>query len=240
MAKWSTAERVVFEQTVLDKIEAVVGKLNETGKKADSKNSWAYDYRNYSAPKIRKVHIGGVTLRPPAPKMQVSTCGIHPAYEYDIPRFALEWLERQEHTMFIVDLHPVKDIILYPDYVEKYLAPLHPIFNKSLEIPGTKTDLTAPSPRQYPMADQYSRYAIHGEYVPEQTEQAWDLALKFLDVWLEDWKKGEPLKDSEEKKLNERRFEAMSELYRTLDPGARFWIRLGGEKLAKEMQGFSW
>jgi hypothetical protein len=133
--------------------------------------------------------------------MQVSTCGIHPAYDYDIPRFALEWLERKDHTMLIVDLHPVKDIVLYPDYVEKYLKPLHPIVNKALEIPGTEKEIRIPTPRSYPMTAQYSRYALHGKYAIEQTEQAWDLALKYLDVWLEDWKKGEPITDPEDRRL---------------------------------------
>jgi len=238
LAKWSTAERVVFEQTIYDKLTENLGELKETGRKADSTDSWSYDYRNYSAPKVRKIHLGGVVLK--TPKMRVSTCGIHPAYDYDIPRFALEWLEWEDKTMLIVDLHPSRDIVLYPDYVEKYLKPLYPIAKKALEIPGTSIERSIPTPRSYPLSAQYSRYAISGEYALEQTEQAWHLALKYLDVWLEDWKKGKAITDPEEKKMNKRRLEMMSESYRTLDPGARLWIRLGGEKLAKEMQEFSW
>lgn len=240
MEKWSTAERINFEQSIYDKIKNVVGNLKETGRKAESKPVSMYDYRNYSAPKIRKVHLGGVAVRPPAPKMQVSTCGIHPDFNYDIPRFALEWLERKDATMLIVDLHPARDIVLYPDYVEKYLEPLYLLRNKSLEIPGTSRETSITTVRDYPLAVQYSRYSVHGDYPLEQTEKAWDLALKYLDVWLEAWKKAQPITHPEEKKHLQKRLEMMSEAYRRLDPGARFWIRIGGEKLAKEMQGFSW
>ncbi len=230
----------MFEETFYDKINSVVGDLEETERIADSKESCSYEYRNYSGPKIRKLHLGGVVFRPPAPEVRTSTCGIHPAYDYDFPRFGCLWSERKDKTLLIVDLHPVRDIVLYPDYVEKYLKPLHPLAKDALEIPGMEKEVRMPHPRSYWLSAQFSKYFIRGRFPVEQTGKAWDLALKYFDVWLEGWKKGEPIQDPEEKKMNQKRLEMMSEAYRILDPGARLWISVGGEQLAKEMQEFSW
>jgi len=58
----------------------------------------------------------------------------YPADDYDLPIFGSDIMEKKEQATLILDLHPLADLVLIPEYRERYLDPVASIWKKHMEL----------------------------------------------------------------------------------------------------------
>ena len=134
-----------FEETMMRVVEKFGGTRMETYKGIDVTPlwdlkggglAWSFKYL-YAAPKLEKIAITVQSFRE---KLMSFALNIFPDDDHALPVYCCFWAESAKGSYFILDLYPLADCICDIAYMEKYLEPLEPVYDRSLkhyhEIPS--------------------------------------------------------------------------------------------------------
>ncbi len=156
--------------------------------------------------------------------------------DYDLPIYACEFDESAKRLSITVDLMPVVDTAVYPEYRKKYLDPLADIWRKSRTIPGlTDEDGRCLVQRRYgpwPWARaSMSHFPIDGR-VPDSSlrTKIFEPVIEFAKVWLGLLENAEPMPEGDYKNEVLTRKRALQKYFRELDPGGEVLKKVVGHE----------
>jgi len=155
--------------------------------------------------------------------------------DYDLPIFSCEFDESAPRIGVTIDLMPVVDIAVHPEYVEKYLSPLAPLWRKYRSLPGLTREGRCLVQRRYgpwPWArETLSPFSLDGRIEePEDRVKILSAIIDYARVWLEHLKKAEPITDPAYKEEMLARKKTMQKFYRDRDPGGEVIKKIFGEE----------
>lgn len=158
--------------------------------------------------------------------------------DYDLPIFACEFDETAPRLSITLDLMPVVDIAVHPEYRKKYLDPVADLWRTYRGLPGLSKDGRCLVQRRYapwPWARaSLSPYPIDGRVEePEARHGVLDAVVAYARIWLEMMKNAEPIRDPGYKNEMLTRKRAIQKYYRELDPGGEVIKKLFGEEKMK-------
>ncbi len=164
--------------------------------------------------------------------MRAEVLTITPGPEYDMPYYAMDWDESEEHIFFICDLLPSDDAGRNNAYLQKYCyEPLEEIHEKYSDIPGLK-----PSPFHWVRAI-HSPYIVTGNIdkgSPENVQLIYDCAVDYLRAWLGLYHQAKPhAPDSMHMRMVNARRKNIRTLYGENDPGGNVIQKFLGQALAE-------
>jgi len=180
----------------------------------------------YKAPKLEKVTFAVHNF-----KGMLMSYGviIWPDDDYSLPTFSSYWAESAKGSYFIIDFYPPVDCIINTEYMEHYLAPLEDLYEKGARI---FPDRFGRSPDWFRAL--VSPYCLTADFAPstKKTQEAiMELTLGYLALYIDLWNKDEPRDPAYMKNLIQRR-NAIKEVFRKNDPGAKMMEVAVGHKLA--------
>jgi hypothetical protein len=167
-------------------------------------------------------------------RMSIKYVMVYPHDDYDFPFFAGEVDEAPSHAFFILDMHPLQDIVVDSWYREKYLDPVEPIWKEYLDL---HNDI---NPFAWFRAF-LSPFAITGRHKPKNADRSelsrlTESTAKYLEYYVNHViPEAEPVKDPQAKEFAVRKKNAIRETYKTKDPGGGALIKALGAELFKKV-----
>ena len=182
--------------------------------------------------KIEKITIGELHYMRRA---KYCTLNLTASDEYDIPIYACEFDESATRLGVTIDLMPTVDIAVHEDYLEKYYTPLADLWRKYRTIPGFTKEGRCVVQRRYgpwPWArETLSPFSLDGRVEEkEDREKVIEAIVDYAKVWLDFWKKAEPIKDPEYRQEMIKRKKTLHKYYRDRDPGGEVIKKIFGEE----------
>jgi hypothetical protein len=155
--------------------------------------------------------------------------------DYDLPIFACEFDETSKRLSVTVDLMPLVDVVVHPEYREKYLDPLADIWRRYRTVPGLTDEGRCLVQRRYgpwPWArETLSPYPIDGRIAdPDHRYKSIEAIVAYARVWIDLLKKAQPVTDEGYRREMLIRKRAMQKYYRDLDPGGEVIKKIFGEE----------
>jgi hypothetical protein len=155
---------------------------------------------------------------------------IWPDDKHALPTFSSYWAESAKGSYFIIDFYPPVDCVMYPEYVEQYLAPLEDLYEKGAKM----------FPERFGRSPEWFRalvspYCLTADFAPstKKTQDAIiELTLGYLDIYIDLWKKDEPRDPAYMKPLIQRR-NAIKTTFIKNDPGAKMVQVAAGHETAE-------
>ena len=180
--------------------------------------------------KIEKLSIGfSVFMK----RMAMSPLMIAPNDDYDFPMFSAEFVENPGGVHFLVDMHPLRDLVIDSWYREKYLDLVDPIWKEYQDVQSEINPL--PWYRSF-----LSPYSLGGRHKVEGSDRSGllrvvECLVKYLEYYVDHViPNAEPIKDPQAKEFVIKKKKALREVYQTKDPGAGPLVKVLGVELAKK------
>jgi len=180
--------------------------------------------------KIEKLSVGFQIFMK---RLAMTPIMIAPNDDYDFPMFSAEFVENPGGAHFLVDMHPLRDLVIDSWYREKYLDPVEPIWKEFQDVqteanPNVwyRTFLSPFSIGGRPKAEGGDRSSL---------SRAIECLARYLEYYVNNViPNAEPVKDPQAKEFAIKRKKAMRETYQTRDPGGGPLAKTLGVDLAKK------
>lgn len=190
------------------------------------KNMESYKHL-YEAPKLEKISFAVHNFKDMLMSYGVI---IWPDDEHALPTFSSYWAESAKGSYFIIDFYPPVDCIVNPEYMNYYLKPLETLYEEGVKL----------FPEQFGRSPDWFRalvspYCLSADFAPttKRTQEAiMELTLGYLAIYIDLWKQDE-LRDSGYMQPLIRRRNAIKEIFRANDPGAKMMEVAVGDELAE-------
>lgn len=141
----------------------------------------------------------------------------YPADDYDFPILGSDIMEKKDQATLILDLHPVADLVVRPDYRERYLDPIAPVWKKYLDLNNDHN----PNAWYRSMLSPFfvtSRLKMTPEDRSPAVRQL-DCLIEYTEYFFNSLvAKAKPVQKEQAQQARVKR-DAVKELYRTKDPG---------------------
>ncbi len=185
----------------------------------------------FSTDKIEKLAIAVIIL---TKRIASAWVEVTPNDDYDFPIFEVDLFEYSDNVFFLLDMHPLRDLVMDPWYREKYLDPVGPICKKYQDLNSGKYQTASA------LSSFLSPYSISGLHKPA-VEQRSNIArmlkclVEYLGYYIDNVvANAEPVSDPEGKAFVVKKKQAMRAYYRTKDPTiARMSEELGFDHLKR-------
>ena len=185
----------------------------------------------FSTDKIEKLHIAIVVIMK---NINSAWVEVTPNDDYDFPIFELDLFEYSDKAFFLLDMHPLRDLVIDAWYREKYLDPVEPIWK---EYPDLNTGKSVTASALSSFLSPYSIIGIHkpADDMRSNMARMLECATKYLEYYVDNVvAKAEPVEDPERKAFVIKKKQAMRAYYRTKDPTvAQMSKQLGFDLLKK-------
>jgi len=159
----------------------------------------------FTGEKIEKMVIAEMSL---APGMSYTLISIKPTVQYNVPRFGANYMEMPEKIQFDVDLYPAVDLVLYPEYLDKYYENLKDIYASEKKASYFEWKLSDHSW----MRAMTSPYYFMSGTNRENEDKVHTLIYVYADAWMIMWKEAGPVLEEASKEIQHRRDIALKTL----------------------------
>ena len=227
-------EQKLFDGFELETLEEYEGMDTSPARefKTSMANGFYKAYTIKGMDKVEKIAIGELNYMRRA---KYCAMNMTPSDDYDLPIFACEFDEFATRVGITLDMMPLVDIALHPEYREKYLDPLNDAWREHRTLNGLTREGRCLVQRRYgpwPWARaSLSPYPLDGNI--EDSENRYnilDAVAVYARIWLEMLEKAEPIKDPEYKKEMLKRKKTLQYYYRERDPGGEVLKKIFGEE----------
>jgi hypothetical protein len=134
----------------------------------------------------------------------------------------------------IFDFVPLMDIVVWPDYAERYIAGVSDLRENALELLGdavTDKAVNLPSLSVYTL----SPYHLVAKVTDDGIEKIPEVMKAYITEYIKLWEKASKLYDVPEKQFYLRKKAATRKLMKANDPGYAFMIDVFGEDSTKKV-----
>ena len=155
--------------------------------------------------------------------------------DYDLPLFTCEFDQTAPRATVAIDFMPAVDMSVHQEYREKYYTSLAGLWRKYRTIDGLTKDGRCLLQRRYGHApwarETLSCYLLDGKIEEEEPRyQVIEAVVAYARVWLDHWKKAEPVKDDAYKQEILKRRKTIKEYYLAHSPGGEMLKKLFGKE----------
>jgi hypothetical protein len=189
-------------------------------------------YQIKGSDKIEKITIGELGY---LNRAKYCALNMTASDDYDLPVLACEFDEFATRLGITLDMMPLADITVHPEYREKYLDPLAPVWREFRTIPGLTKEGRCLVQRRYgpwPWARaSLSPYPLDGNI--EESDNRYKIVeaiVAYARLWLELLSKAEPMRDPGYKQEVLKRKKTLQKFYRDRDPGGEVIKKIFGEE----------
>lgn len=187
---------------------------------------WSYKYL-YAVPKLEKIVLTVQSFRD---KLMSYAAMIWPDDQHALPVFSSFWAESEKGSYFILDFYPTTDCICDIPYLEHYLDPLEPVYDR-----GKKRFPTVSSRDPSWFRAMVSPYYLNADFHPSTTETQnflLDLTTDYLRIYHRLWESDQRRDPACMQRRNERK-EALRANMIEKDPGGFMMEQAVGRELAE-------
>jgi len=181
----------------------------------------------YTAEKIEKVVFCTITIH--ANSVSEKSVLVWPAEGYDLPIAWCNQTGMSGMNIPIFDFVPTMDLVMWPQYAEKYMTVLNDARKNSVEVfKDTITDKAFDMPSR--VAHVLSPYKLIMMVSDEGAQYIPEVMSVYGNAYMGCWEKAEPLQAGEERDFCIRKKEAVRKLMKENDPGYPFMVDVFGEE----------
>jgi len=185
---------------------------------------------SFETDKLEKINLGFLVFMK---RMAGTFITLFPRDNYDFPVFSAELIENPGNLHFLMDMHPLRDLVIDEWYRQKYLDPVEPLWKEYADI---HNDV---NPNNW-WRSFLSTYPVSGRHKPAEDRsninRVAEYLSKYLDYYLtEVVAKAGPQNDAAGLEFANRKKKAIRMIYRTRDPGAGPLVRVMGVEGAKKI-----
>ena len=185
---------------------------------------------SFGTDKIDKLSVGfSVFMK----RMAMTPLMIAPNDDYDFPMFSAEFVENPGGVHFLVDLHPLRDLVIDSWYREKYLDHVDPIWKEYQDVETERNPFAW-------YRSFLSPYSLGGRNKVEGDDRSGllrvvECLVKYLEYYVDHViPNAEPVKDPQAREFAVKKKKAIREIYRSSDPGGGPLVKVLGVELAKK------
>jgi len=154
---------------------------------------------------------------------------------YDLPLLTCEYDQTAPRITVTVDFMPAVDMSVHQEYREKYYTALAGLWRQYRTIEGLTKDGRCLLQRRYGHApwarETLSCYLLDGKVEEEEARyQVIEAAVAYIRVWLDHWRKAEPVGDPAYKQEIVQRRKTIKEYYLAHSPGGEMLKKLFGKE----------
>jgi hypothetical protein len=154
---------------------------------------------------------------------------------YDLPLLTCEYDQTAPRITVTVDFMPAVDMSVHQEYREKYYSALAGLWRQYRTIEGLTKDGRCLLQRRYGHApwarETLSCYLLDGKVEEEEARyQVIEAAVAYIRVWLNHWRKAEPVEDPVYKQEIAKRRKTIKEYYLAHSPGGEMLKKLFGKE----------
>jgi len=154
---------------------------------------------------------------------------------YDLPLLTCEYDQTSPRVTVTVDFMPAVDMSVHQEYREKYYTSLAGLWRQYRTIEGLTKDGRCLLQRRYGHApwarETLSCYLLDGKVEEEEARyQVIEAAVAYIRVWLDHWRKAEPVEDPAYKQELVKRRKTIKEYYLAHSPGGEMLKKLFGKE----------
>jgi hypothetical protein len=154
---------------------------------------------------------------------------------YDLPLLTCEYDQTAPRITVTVDFMPAVDMSVHQEYREKYYTALAGLWRQYRTIEGLTKDGRCLLQRRYGHApwarETLSCYLLDGKVEEEEARyQVIEAAVAYIRVWLDHWRKAEPVEDPAYKQEIAKRRKTIKEYYLAHSPGGEMLKKLFGKE----------
>jgi len=154
---------------------------------------------------------------------------------YDLPLLTCEYDQTAPRITVTVDFMPAVDMSVHQEYREKYYTALAGLWRQYRRIEGLTKDGRCLLQRRYGHApwarETLSCYLLDGKVEEEEARyQVIEAAVAYIRVWLDHWRKAEPVEDPAHKQEIVKRRKTIKEYYLAHSPGGEMLKKLFGKE----------
>jgi len=154
---------------------------------------------------------------------------------YDLPLLTCEYDQTAPRITVTVDFMPAVDMSVHQEYREKYYSALAGLWRQYRTIEGLTKDGRCLLQRRYGHApwarETLSCYLLDGKVEEEEARyQVIEAAVAYIRVWLDHWRKAEPVEDPAYKQEIVKRRKTIKEYYLAHSPGGEMLKKLFGKE----------
>jgi hypothetical protein len=154
---------------------------------------------------------------------------------YDLPLLTCEYDQTAPRITVTVDFMPAVDMSVHQEYREKYYSALAGLWRQYRTIEGLTKDGRCLLQRRYGHApwarETLSCYLLDGKVEEEEARyQVIEAAVAYIRVWLDHWRKAEPVEDPVYKQEIAKRRKTIKEYYLAHSPGGEMLKKLFGKE----------
>jgi len=245
MAKVAWNDMVQFEKVIVEDYKLFEG-LDlvplETYEGMDTRPAWEFKapmasgfYKPYlikGSDRIEKITIGELHYMGRA---KYCALNMTASDDYDLPIYACEFDETAPRVGITTDFMPTVDIAQHQEYREKYYSALAGLWRQYRTIEGLTKDGRCLLQRRYGHApwarETLSCYLLDGKVEEEEARyQVIEAAVAYIRVWLDHWRKAEPVEDPVYKQEIAKRRKTIKEYYLAHSPGGEMLKKLFGKE----------
>ena len=186
---------------------------------------------SFCTDKIEKLSVGFHFFMK---RWAVTALTIAPNDDYDFPKFSGEFIEDPGSVLFLVDMNPLRDLVIDSWYREKYLDPVEPIWKEYQDV---QTEI---NPNAWYRA-LLSPFSIGSHPKVEGNDRSGlsrvaDCLAKYLEYYVDYViPNAEPVKDPQAKEFAMKKKRAIKETYKTKEYREdRVLVKALGVDLAKK------
>ena len=155
--------------------------------------------------------------------------------DYDLPLLTCEYDQTAPRVTVAVDFMPAVDMSVHQEYREKYYSALAGLWRQYRAIEGLTKDGRCLLQRRYGHApwarETLSCYLLDGKVEEEEARyQVIEAAVAYIRVWLDHWRKAEPVEDPVYKQEIVKRRKTIKEYYLAHSPGGEMLRKLFGKE----------
>jgi hypothetical protein len=190
------------------------------------------DLEIFKAEKVEKVVLS--TVRIHARSVSEGSVFVWPADSYDLPLFWYNLTQMPGMNMFIADLTPMVDIVVWPEYGEKYLDDLHAVKNSAIEKLKdgiVEKELRFSTKTMWAMSPHCTILSLTDAGASELDP----IIDEYTALYLRLWEGAAPMGESEESEFSKRKKKATRKTMKENDPGYPFMVNVFGEEKTKKM-----
>ncbi len=154
---------------------------------------------------------------------------------YDLPLLTCEYDQTAPRVTVTVDFMPAVDMSVHQEYRKKYYTALAGLWRQYRTIEGLTRDGRCLLQRRYGHApwarETLSCYLLDGKVEEEEARyQVIEAAVAYIRVWLDHWRKAEPVEDPAYKQEIVQRRKTIKEYYLAHSPGGEMLKKLFGKE----------
>ncbi|MFC1670707.1 hypothetical protein ACFL20_09960 [Spirochaetota bacterium] len=187
----------------------------------------------YGADKIEKIVFCTIMLHETS--VLESTAMVWPDDNHNFPALWLNLtIVPSVMNVPIFDFVPMMDYVVWPEYAEKYIAPVLNLREIAMEILGNEViDKAAdlPSKSIYTL----SPYKVVAKISDNGIEKVPEILHEYINGYIDIWRNSAPINDKNEKDFYVRKKTAVRELMKANDPGYFFMVNVFGEDMTRKV-----